>query len=101
MILTLTWKRLTRNGAIAGILVGAATVLVWIYAPVLQGGATLSSILYEIVPGFLLGGLAAILVSLVDARPPESVVRTFEESEAERRAALASDTDDAREPAAG
>jgi SSS family solute:Na+ symporter/sodium/proline symporter len=88
VILTLTWKRLTRNGAIAGILVGAATVLFWIYAPVLDGGATLSSILYEIVPGFFLGGLAAILFSLVDAPPPESVLRTFEESEAERRAAM-------------
>ena len=87
VILSLTWKRLTRNGALAGILVGAATVLFWIYAPVLEGGAALSSLLYEIVPGFVLGGLAAILVSLAGPRPPESVLRTFEESEAERRAA--------------
>ena len=89
VILSLTWKRLTRNGALAGILVGAATVLLWIYAPVLDGGAALSSILYEIVPGFLLGGLAAILVSLAGPRPHESVVRTFEESEAELREARA------------
>ena len=87
VILSLTWKRLTRNGALAGILVGAITVLVWIYAPVLEGGATLSSALYEIVPGFILGGLAAILVSLAGRRPPETVVRTFEESDAEFRAA--------------
>lgn len=86
VILSLTWKRLTRNGALAGILVGAATVLIWIFAPLLAGGATLSSILYEIVPGFLLGGLAAILVSLAGKPPPQSVVRTFEESEAEVRA---------------
>jgi SSS family solute:Na+ symporter/sodium/proline symporter len=87
VILSLTWKRLTRNGALAGILVGAATVLVWIYAPVLDGGATLSSAIYEIVPGFILGGLAAILVSLAGPTPPESVVRTFEESDSEYRAA--------------
>ena len=87
VILSLTWKRLTRNGALAGIVTGAATVLFWIYAPVLGGGATLSSVIYEIVPGFLLGGRAAILVSLADREPPETVVRTFEESEAERRAA--------------
>ena len=37
VILSLTWRRLTRNGAIAGILVGAVTVLFWIYAPVLEG----------------------------------------------------------------
>ena len=89
VILALTWPRFTRNGALAGILVGAATVLFWIYAPVLEGGETLSSIVYEIVPGFLLGGLAAILVSLAGPRPPESVVRTFEESEAEVREARA------------
>ena len=87
VILALTWKRLTRNGALAGIVVGAATVLFWIYAPVLEGGAALSSLLYEIVPGFLLCGATAILVSLLGAPPPEQVVRTFEESEAERRAA--------------
>ena len=81
VILSLTWKRLTRNGALAGMLVGAATVLFWIYAPVLEGGAALSSLLYEIVPGFLLCGAAAILVSLAGPPPPESVVRTFEESE--------------------
>lgn len=88
VILSLTWKRLTRNGALAGILVGAATVLFWIYAPVLADGAALSSLVYEIVPGFVLGGLAAILVSLAGSPPPDSVVRTFEESEAELRSAL-------------
>lgn len=90
VILSLTWKRLTRNGALAGIIVGAATVLFWIYAPVLGDGAALSSLLYEIVPGFILGGLAAILVSLASPRPPETVLRTFEESQAELRAARAS-----------
>ena len=88
VILSLTWKRMTRNGALAGIVVGAVTVLVWIYAPVLDGGATLSSLVYEIVPGFVLGGLAAILVSLADASPPAAVVRTFEESDAELRSAF-------------
>jgi sodium/proline symporter len=87
VILSLTWKRMTRNGALAGIIVGAATVLFWIYAPVLADGATLSSVLYEIVPGFLLGGLAAVVGSLLSPRPSADVVRTFEDSEAELRAA--------------
>jgi len=87
VILSLTWKRLTRNGALAGILVGAATVLFWIFAPVLEGGEALSSILYEIVPGFVFGGAAAILVSLAGSKPPESVIRTFNKSEAELNAA--------------
>ncbi|MDQ3075315.1 MAG: sodium/proline symporter PutP [Pseudomonadota bacterium] len=90
VILSLVWKRMTRNGALAAILVGAGTVLFWIYAPVLPGGATLSSVLYEIVPGFLLGGLAGIVVSIAGPGPPENVVRTFEASEAELSAARAS-----------
>ena len=87
VILSLTWKRLTRNGALAGIIAGAVTVLFWIYAPVLADGAALSSLLYEIVPGFIACGLAAVLVSLAGAPPHASVVRTFEESEAELAAA--------------
>ena len=89
VILSLTWKRLTRNGALAGILVGAGTVLFWIYAPVLAGGATLNSLIYEIVPGFILGGLAAIGVSLAGREPPESVVKNFEDSAAALRAEMA------------
>ncbi|MFO0286904.1 MAG: sodium/proline symporter PutP, partial [Brevundimonas sp.] len=43
ILLALTWRRMTRNGALAGMLVGAATVLVWIYAPVGPDGSPLSS----------------------------------------------------------
>ena len=87
VILSLTWRRMTRNGALAGMVVGAVTVLIWIYAPLLEGGKPLSGLIYEIVPGFILGGLAAILVSLAGRPPPDDVVRTFEDSEAERKAA--------------
>ena len=55
----------------------------------LEGGAALTTLIYEMVPGFLVCGVAAVLVSLLGAPPPEKVVRTFEESEAERRAARA------------
>jgi SSS family solute:Na+ symporter/sodium/proline symporter len=89
VILSLTWKRLTRDGALAGMIVGALTVLFWIYAPVLPGGEALSSVLYEIVPGFLLCGLTAIAVSLAGRAPPPEVIETFEASEAERRRAQA------------
>jgi len=78
VILSLTWKRMTRNGALAGIIVGAATVLVWIYAPVLADGAKLSSVIYEIVPGFVLSFLAIVGVSLMGKAPATSVTDTFE-----------------------
>ena len=81
VILSLTWKRMTRNGALAGMIVGAATVLLWIYAPVLPGGATLSGVLYEMVPGFALSFLAIVIVSKLDKAPAQDVVETFEHVE--------------------
>lgn len=87
ILLSLTWKRMTRNGALVGMVAGAATVLFWIYAPVLADGAALSSLIYEIVPGFVVCALAAIIVSLLGSPPPESVQRDFEESQSERRQA--------------
>ena len=90
VILSLLWRRITRNGALAGMIVGAATVLFWTYAPVLPDGAKLGSVIYEIVPGFILATLATVIVSLM-GRPPESVVATFDQAKAELRAARSSD----------
>ena len=89
VILSLTWRRMTRNGALAGMIVGAVTVLFWIYAPVLPGGETLSSVIYEMVPGFVLSFLAILLVSRLDAAPGEAVVRTFDAVEDELKDARA------------
>lgn len=86
ILLSLTWDRMTRNGALAGMIAGAATVLFWIYAPVLAGGAALSSVIYEIVPGFIVCGLIAILVSLFGREPADSVTETFEQAQAARSA---------------
>jgi sodium/proline symporter len=89
VILSLTWRRLTRNGALAGMLTGAATVLFWIWAPVLEGGASLSSIVYEMVPGFLLCGVVAVAVSLAGRDPEEAVLAAYDAAERERLAAHA------------
>lgn len=78
VILSLTWRRMTRNGALAGMVVGAVTVLFWIYAPVLADGAALSSVLYEIVPGFILSFAAIIAVSLIDKHPTPEMVETYD-----------------------
>src|SRR5690606_17847515 len=83
VILSLTWKRMTRNGALAGMVVGAATVLFWIFAPVLADGATLSSLIYEMVPGFLLSFIAIVAVSKLDKAPGAEVTDTFERVEQE------------------
>ena len=60
---SLYWKKMTRNGALAGMITGAATVLLWIYAPINIDGQSLSSLMYEIVPGFILCSLVIYVVS--------------------------------------
>jgi len=64
VLLSLYWRGMTRDGALAGMVVGAGTVLFWLYAPIQIDGKSLSSIIYEIIPGFFLGGAAAIAVSI-------------------------------------
>lgn len=81
VILSLMWRGMTRNGALAGMIVGAATVLVWIYAPIGPGGAPLSGVIYEIVPGFLLSLLAIVVVSRLDRAPPPEVLATYDETQ--------------------
>ena len=78
IILSLTWKRMTRNGALAGMITGAAVVLFWIFAPVLPSGAALTTVLYEMVPGFILSALAIVGVSLMGRAPQGEVAETFD-----------------------
>lgn len=73
----LFWRNMTLPGAIAGIVSGTATVLLWIYIPVLENGASLSSIIYEIVPGFLIASVAIYTVSTTTAHKASSLQKTF------------------------
>ncbi|MDP5054589.1 MAG: sodium/proline symporter PutP [Congregibacter sp.] len=75
ILLSLFWKRLTRDGALAGMITGAVTVLFWIYAPIEIDGRSLSAFLYEIVPGFVLSSAAAVGVSLLGDRPQRAIGR--------------------------
>lgn len=74
VLATLLWPRVTRNGALAGIVVGAATVLIWKQFGWFD--------LYEIVPGFALGGLALYVVSLLDRAPSPEVLARYATAEA-------------------
>jgi len=58
LLLSLWWKGVTRQGALAGMLTGMATVLLWYNVPVLR------HTLYELIPGFFLALLAVWCVSL-------------------------------------
>ncbi|MEH6986601.1 sodium/proline symporter PutP [Cytobacillus firmus] len=73
IILSLFWKRMTRNGALAGIIVGAVTVIIWAQ---LTGGLF---DLYELAPGFLFAVLAIIVVSLLDNAPSAEVQEQYDQ----------------------
>lgn len=81
ILFSLFWNKTTRMGAIAGMLSGAATVLFWIYAPVGPEGSTLSSQLYEIVPGFLVATIAIWLGSVLTQATSAPLCSDFAEME--------------------
>ena len=70
LLMSLFWKRTTRRGVIAGIIVGGVTVLVWKQLALFG--------LYEIVPGFIFALIAIYLVSKFDAEPEREILETFD-----------------------
>ncbi|MFT5235222.1 MAG: sodium/proline symporter [Shewanella sp.] len=70
VLLSLFWKNYSRNGAIATIVVGAITVVVW---KQLTGGIF---DVYEILPGFIFATLTGVIISLVSA-PSDAIKEQF------------------------
>ena len=79
IVFSLYWKRLTLKGTAAGIIGGAATVILWEY--ILPASVTMG--LYSIVPGCIVSVLLTIVVSLIDKEPSKEVLDMFEEAKAE------------------
>ena len=81
VLFSLFWKRFTYKGAVAGIIVGAFVDMAWLWLPV-SNGLALTAItgIYEIIPGFIIGALAAVLVTLIDKAPSQDVVAIFEKA---------------------
>ena len=70
ILMSLWWKRMTRNGALAGMVVGAVTVIVW------HTGGWFG--LYEIIPGFVFGLVAIVVASLCSKKPDEDTEAHFD-----------------------
>lgn len=64
MLFSLFWSRMTRIGAIAGMITGAVVVIVW------QNYIAEYIKLYEIVPGFIAASLVIIIASLMTSVRP-------------------------------
>lgn len=74
IILALYWKRFTYSGAVAGMCTGFVVDAVW-YAFLAE-----STGLYEIIPGFLCGLIAAVVASLLSEKPSKEVCDLFEKA---------------------
>jgi len=59
LLLTLWWKKVTKQGILAGMIGGTVTVLIWYNVPALK------NLLYELIPGFTVSLVLIILVSLL------------------------------------
>ena len=65
VIISLLWNKMTKASAIAGMLAGTFTVLVWIFMPIDEQGTVLSSYIYEIIPGFIVSSAVIVSMSLL------------------------------------
>jgi len=75
VLLSLFWRRFNYTGACAGVIVGALVDIVWLY--------TLSSTgIYELLPGFVAGGIAAVVATLASAAPDAAVTAIFDKATA-------------------
>lgn len=75
ILLSLYWKRTTAPGAIAGLICGGITDVVWHYIP-----ASVAKIfgLYEILPAFIVCLVVTVVISLL-TKPDAEVLTKFEE----------------------
>lgn len=74
IMLSLFWKRFNFKGAVAGIITGAAVDILW-YAFLTSTG------IYELLPGFVFGLIAAVVVTLCTNEPSKEVYELFDKAE--------------------
>ena len=71
ILLSLFWRRFSFKGAIAGIAAGALVDILWL---IFLSGLGI----YEIIPGFCAGLIAAVVVTLADKEPEPEVLELFD-----------------------
>ncbi|MDO4622592.1 MAG: sodium/proline symporter [Eubacteriales bacterium] len=71
VLLSLFWRRFNYAGACAGVVAGAVVDAIWLMACSGTG-------IYELVPGFLAGGIVAVIVTLLTPAPDKAVTDMFD-----------------------
>ena len=74
ILLSLYWKRMTKKGAIFGILSGGLTAIIWIILKKFGGIFQI----YEIVPGFIISIIVIVIISLLDKEPEQEIKEEFD-----------------------
>ena len=74
MIFSLFWRRTTYQGAIAGMVVGGVTAIVWNFFVSKLGGIFA---VYELAPAFLFSSIAIVAVSLLTRAPSAEIEEDF------------------------
>ncbi|MDD6347263.1 MAG: sodium/proline symporter [Lachnospiraceae bacterium] len=75
VLLSLFWRRFNYAGACAGVVAGAAVDVLWLF--LLSGTGV-----YELVPGFIAGGIAAVIVTVMTPAPDKKVTAIFDRATA-------------------
>ncbi|MEF2919006.1 MAG: sodium/proline symporter PutP [Acutalibacteraceae bacterium] len=79
VLLALFWKRSTLAGAISGMAVGALTVIVWDYIPLVDGQTLYAATnLYSLVLGFAFALIINVIVSLITKKPSKEIMDEFD-----------------------
>ncbi len=75
VILSLFWKRFNYAGACAGIVAGAVVDIAWLllFTNTMMPAVIANTGIYEILPGFVVNTVVAVLVSLVTKAPSKEV----------------------------
>lgn len=80
VLMSLFWRRTNFHGAVAGIVSGGLTVIIWDYIP-LVGGQTLGTAtgIYSLLVGFFLSLVCIVVVSLCTKAPTEEMLEEFDD----------------------
>ncbi len=80
VILSLFWKRLTYKGAVAGIIGGAVADIAWLvlFTSTVTTPVICDTMVYEIVPGFIISLICTVVFTLLDKKPSDEIVAIYD-----------------------
>lgn len=79
VVCSLFWRRTNFAGAVAGIVSGGLTVIIWDYLPLVNGETIYSATgIYSLLVGFVISLVCIVVFSLATKAPSEEIVAEFD-----------------------